>query len=180
MPKKEPAALEPRQERFCQEYVKDLNGTQAAIRAGYSPKTANEQSSQLLARLNISARVKELQAVVAEQAQVDAVQILRELSRLGYTDLRGLYKEDGTIKDPKDWSDEIAHAVAGVEVTELFEGSGADRTWIGYTKKVKFWDKTKALELLGKHKKLFTDKVEHSGKLTLEDLLDESRKEEKS
>lgn len=179
MPKKDPPTLEPRQERFCQEYVKDLNGTQAAIRAGYSEKAAKEQASRLLTKANVLQLIDALQAKVAEKAGVDSEQVLRELSRVGYSDLRDLYNEDGTVKHPKDWPEHLARAIASIEVEELFEGSGADRTWIGYTKKVKLWNKGQALDLLGKHKALFTDKVEVTGKLTLEQLVDGSRKEEK-
>jgi phage terminase small subunit len=163
--------LTPKQERFCQEYMKDLNGTKAAIRAGYSEKTANEQASRLLANVNVAQRVQVLKGEQIERVKVDSDEILRELMRLGYSDIRALYNENGTIKHPTEWPDDVARAVASVEVEELFEGSGENREWIGYTKKVKFWPKDRGLDLLGKHKKLFTEKVEHSGKVTLEEIV---------
>ena len=64
--------LNPKQIRFCQEYVIDLNGTQAAIRAGYSTKTANEQSAQLLAKLSIKAYINELQANISNKLNINA------------------------------------------------------------------------------------------------------------
>lgn len=64
--------LSDKQERFCQEYTKDLNQTQAAIRAGYSPKTANQQASRLLTKVNVQARIAELQKKISEEIEVDA------------------------------------------------------------------------------------------------------------
>src|SRR4051794_8476560 len=78
--------ISPKQDRFCREYVVDLNGTQAAIRAGYSAKTANEQASRLLAKVNIQNRVKELQQKVAERVEVSAAQILAEIDELAMMD----------------------------------------------------------------------------------------------
>lgn len=97
--------------------------------------------------------------------------LLHELRRVGFMDLRKLFDEDGKLKRPADWPAEVAHAISSVEVDELFEGRGNDRKSIGETKKIKLWDKIKSLELLGKNLTLFTEKVEHSGKITLEDLV---------
>lgn len=74
--------LTPKQERFCREYVIDLNGTQAAIRAGYAPNTANEQSSQLLAKLNIQERIKELQEKVANKLEISQEWVARRFKEI--------------------------------------------------------------------------------------------------
>lgn len=163
--------LTPQQLRFCEEYLIDLNGKQAAIRAGYSEDSATQQASRLLTYANVSAKITELTARRSARAAINADQILAELSRIGYTDIRSIFKDDGTIKDVKDWPEDLARAIASVEVLEEYDGSGKDRTWIGFTKKVKFWDKPRALELMGKHKALFPNKFEHSGKVTLEELV---------
>lgn len=107
----------------------------------------------------------------SKRTAIDADTILRELLKLATSDLRKLFDEKGALLPADQWPDDVAAAVASVEVDELFEGYGQEREQIGYTKKVKFWDKTKSLELLGKHLKLFTDKIEHSGQLTLEQLV---------
>lgn len=171
MPKE--ANLTPQQERFCEEYLKDLNATRACERAGYkgNEKTLAATGSRLLRIDKVTVRCQEMMNARSERTKVDSDTILRELLKLATSDLRKLFQENGALKNPDEWPDDVAMAVAGVEVLEEFEGYGEDRTWIGYTKKVKFWDKPKALELLGKHLKLFTDKVEHSGKVTLEDLV---------
>lgn len=73
------AAITPKQQRFCEEYVIDLNGTQAAIRAGYSAKTANEQSSQLLAKLHIQDCIKGLQQRRSNTLSIAAEDVVRGL-----------------------------------------------------------------------------------------------------
>lgn len=163
------------QDLFCIEFTKDLNATQAYKRARNNPKlkyrSAQVEGSKLLSNPIIVGKIQTLMQKRSERIQIDSDEVLRELSRIGYSDLRELYNEDGTIKHPKDWPEELARAVASIEVEEIFEGHGENRTWTGYTKKIKFWPKDRALELMGKHKKLFTEKVEHSGTLTLADIV---------
>lgn len=161
MAKKAPESdLTDQQKVFCEEYVKDLNGTQAALRAKYSSKGAEVRASELLRISKIKQYVQVLMDARSKRTQIDADRILQELARIGFSDIRTIFDDNGQIKEPKDWPDDIARCVASVEVLEEFEGTGKDRTWIGYTKKVKFWSKEKCLELMGKHKKLFTDVVE--------------------
>ena len=156
--------LTPKQERFCQEYIKDLNGRQAAIRAGYSEKTANEQASQLLAKLHIASRVAELKGESAERLKIDADEILRELHRLAMVDVTQAFDDMGGLKPFKEMPEDVRKAIAGLEVSEIFEGSGDQRTAIGLLKKIRMWDKPRALELLGKHLSLFIERHEHTGK----------------
>ena len=73
--------LSAKQDRFCQEYVVDCNATQAAIRAGYSKRTANEQGSQLLAKLSIQNRVAELQKPICDKLELDAAYVIERLQR---------------------------------------------------------------------------------------------------
>lgn len=74
--------LNDKQQRFCEEYVKDLNATQAAIRAGYSEKTAKEQASRLLTNVNIEAEVNRLQRKVSKKVELDAAWVLRRLKKV--------------------------------------------------------------------------------------------------
>jgi phage terminase small subunit len=110
-----------KREAFIREYIKDSNGTQAAIRAGYSRRTANEQAAELLAIPSIREAVDKLKAKATEKAIVDAAYVLKGLKEL--------YELCANSKSDK------------------FDPSSANRS----------------LELLGKHLKLFTEKVEHSG-----------------
>lgn len=155
--------LPPMQERFCLEYVKDLNGTQAATRAGYSAKTANEQASRLLANVNIAARIAELQQTVADKAGVTALGLLTELRRVAYADMRAIFDADGKLLPIKDLPDDVAASLASVEVERRTEGHGEDAE-VYHVHKVKRWDKLRAVEMLMKHLNLLADRTELTGK----------------
>lgn len=163
--------LTPKQRRFVSEYLKDQNGTQAAIRAGYSKKTAQQISSRLL--LNVV--IRQIIEQKLQKHDITADRVLQELSRLAFSDLRSLYNPDGSLKPVHEWSDDAARAVAGVESEEIFEGAGQDRKYVGDLAKVKLWSKPQTLEVLARHFKLLTDKVEHSGSISVEQLLAGSR-----
>ena len=97
--------------------------------------------------------------------------VLRELRALSQSDLRKIFADDGSMLHPKQWPAEVAAAVAGLEIFEEFAGRGDDKQFIGHTKKLKLWDKLKALELIGKTEAMFIDKQERTGSLTMEQLL---------
>jgi phage terminase small subunit len=134
-------------------------------------QVTRSSASELRSLPIVAARIEELQREAAEKATVEIAEVIRELRLLAFADLGGAFKQDGTLENPADMPEAVRRALAGFEVVEEFEGSGRDRLQIGYTKKVKFWEKTKALELLGKYLKMWTDKVELGGKLTLEQLV---------
>lgn len=90
--------------------------------------------------------------------------ILLELKRIGMADIRKVYNKDGSIKEPHEWPSEVASFISSHEVN-------------GDVQKLKFWSKEKALELLGKNLHLFVERVEHSGKLSLEELITAAREE---
>lgn len=171
-PKSE-SGLTDKQEAFAREYIVDLNGTQAAIRASFSAHTASEQSVRMLKDPKISAFIQTLMDARVKRVEVKADEVLHELTRLGYADFRSLYDESGCIKPVQEWGEDIARAVSSIEVHEVFDETGE---LTGYTKKIKFWDKPKALELMGKHKKLFTDRIEHSGEIEISSKLAKARK----
>lgn len=147
--------LTARQWRFITEYLVDLNGTQAAIRAGYSPKTANEQAARLLAKASISDEVAKHCDRRAAKIGLTAERVLGELEKIVFSDTRNLYKPDGSLKKPSEWDDNTAAMVAGVKVTEEFSGKGEERELVGYTKEVRQWDKLSAIEKAMKHLGLF-------------------------
>lgn len=143
--------LSAKQEIFCREYLVDLNATQAAIRAGYSEKTAVKQGSRLLTNADISVRVKELQEERMQQLGLDAYWVLKRL---------------------KDISDRALQAVPVTEWDHLnkeyretgeyqFDGASANR----------------ATELIGKHIGMFTDKLKvdmNAQVVFVDDLTDDS------
>lgn len=161
----------PKQKRFCNEYLKDLNGTQAAIRAGYSKKTANEQSTRLLAKVHIQKYLQAKEKKIEEKIDVTVEKIIREYSRIAFFDPRKLFNDDDNLKQMTELGDEDAAVIGGLDVENLYEGRGKDRENVGTLKKVKLVDKIRALDSLAKIKGLFVEKVEHSGKITIDDLI---------
>jgi len=129
-------------------------GSEAVKRAGYRAKddqSACEMASQLLKVPQVRAAVERLTEQHLQKIGVHSERVLTEVARVALSDLRNLYKEDGSLKLPGEWSDEASAAVSGVEVLEEFAGTGKERELIGYTKKVRTYDKVRALELLSKH-----------------------------
>ena len=151
--------LTTRQELFVLEYLKDLNATQAAIRAGYSQDTAGSIGSENLQKPEISAAIAEAAAKRLQRVQIEADFVLKELYGLSNVDPAAAYDEDGNLKPIHDIPIAVRKAIASIEVEEIFEGRGNDRKLVGHVRKVRFWPKDRALEMLARHKALFNDKV---------------------
>lgn len=97
---------------------------------------------------------------------------------LAESDLTAIMNADGSIKDPTDWPENVRQFVSAIEVDELFEGTGRERKQVGWTKKVKLWDKMKALEQLAKHLRFVVDTKVDDGKPTWEQFILECIKRE--
>ena len=136
---------------FIQEYQRDFCGAKAAVRAGYSSKRAAEMAYQLLQIPTVRRAIDRAMEERLRKIGIRADRVLTEIARVAFSDLRKLYNEYGSLKLPSEWDDDEAAAIAGVEVLEEFSGRGEDRTLIGHTKKIKLFDKIKALELLARH-----------------------------
>ena len=155
-----------KQRRFVAEYLVDLNGTQAAIRAGYSARTAESQASTLLRNPKVRTAVSEGKAKQLAKADVTAQRVLNEIARLSFSDARKLFDESGNLKPLHELTDDEAAAIASVEIVVQPKRGAEDRD-PDTIHKIKVWDKTRSLEMLAKHFGLLTDKVEHSGQITL-------------
>lgn len=164
--------LNAQQELFCREYMKDLNATQAAIRAGYSEKTARQIGSENLSKPYIRERIDHLAGRRLKLVDLTAENILIEMGRLAKADIRDFYDENGNLRPIHEIPEDARRAISGVDVEELFAGRGDDRDHIGRSKKIRLWDKTKALEMLGKYHKLLTDRQEVSVDSSLAARLD--------
>lgn len=147
--------LSPKQLRFCLEYVIDFNGTQAAIRSGYSKKTANEQSSQLLTKLSIQEEITRLKEAQYKRLQMSADEVLAELSLIARADLAQAFEENGNLKPIHAMPDSIRRALSGIDTEELYDGQGSEKEMVGFTKKIKLFDKIRALGYLGEHFGMF-------------------------
>lgn len=152
--------LTPQQLLFVEEYLVDFNGKAAAIRAGYKPKAAAAQASDILTRPNIQAEFQKRFQQKRESIGLTRENVLREIARLSFADIRKLYREDGDLVPIHELDDDTAACVVGVEVFEEFDGEGKARVKIGETKKYKLASKTESLQMAGRHLKLFTDKHE--------------------
>ena len=128
---------------FASEYISNgQNATQAAIVAGYSPKTAGSIGHALLKNLEIKAILGKANAEAARISGLSVERTLMEIARLAYSDPRNLYREDGTLKAIHELDDDTAATIASVEIDEI----GSDGSVIGVTRKIKHWDKNAALE----------------------------------
>lgn len=145
----------PRQRLFIREYLVDLNGTKAAIRAGYSENGASVRAAQLLGDSRIFSEIEKHKDKRSEKTGITAERVLRELERISFFDQRKLYHDGGKMKHPTEWDDDTAAVVSGLKVTEEFAGKGDERECIGFTKEVKLWDKVSGLDKLAKHLGLY-------------------------
>lgn len=156
-------ALTEKQKLFIEEYLIDLNATQAAIRAGYSPSNADKIGSELLGKTRVSDAIKAAMAERSRRTGINADRILIELAKIALLNPANVVNlDEATVRD--DALPEDLAAVASIKVKRFPTKDGE-----GIEREIKFYDKSKALELAGKHLGMFRDKVdltvEHSEKL---------------
>lgn len=163
--------LAPRQAKFVAEYLVDLNATAAAIRAGYSQRSAAERGYELLQNSRVRAAIDEAMRRRQERVEVRADDVLRELLRLATVDVGQAFDEHGALRPLQEIPEDVRRAISGIETIE--EEIAEER--MGFVRRVRFWDKTKALELLGKHLKMFADKVEVSADGSFGEMLKAAR-----
>ncbi len=172
------ARMNSRHEFFAREYVKDLNGTRAAIAAGYARKTAKSAASRLLTNVNVQAILTKLTKKQADKLDLSAEKVLSELSRMGFSnflDYVNITEEGDAFVDLSGLTQEQAAAIQEVTVNEYMEGKGKDARKVKRTR-LKLVDKIRSLDLLGRHLKLFTDRMEVSGLEELPDMVAAARK----
>lgn len=153
--------MTPKQARFVAEYLVDLNGTQAAIRAGYSPKGAEVTASKLLRVGKVAKAVAAGKGKQLQDAGLSAARVLEELRRLAFADMRGFFDANGNMLPIQSLSAEQGSQIASLEV--IIKNAKAGDGVTDEIHKFKVWDKSRALEMLAKHYGLLTEKVEHSG-----------------
>jgi phage terminase small subunit len=151
----------PKHQRFVAEYLKDRSATQAAIRAGYSPKTAKQQGSRLLTHADIRAAIDAGEATHLAKADVTAQRVLDELAKLAFVDPRKFFNPDGTLKNPGDLDDDTAAAIAEFVILKENITSGDGKSDLAL--RVKWVDKLRALELLAKRFGLLKEQIEITG-----------------
>lgn len=167
-------ALTDKQKRFCEEYLIDLNATQAAIRAGYSPKTAEQTASRLLRNVKVQEYISKRQKELSRSTEITQERVIKELALIAFSnnadyahvvEKKMQVEAGGALVDvlDKDGKPVMYRTVEPVLTEELTE---EQKRALAVIKKgrdgleVKSCDKVKALELLGKHLGIFTDKIE--------------------
>lgn len=153
--------LTPRQERFVAEYLCDLNATQAARRAGYSAKTAEQQGPRLLGNVGVAQAIAKAQARRAERTGITQDRVLQELARIAFFDPRKLFTDAGNPIDIHDLDDDVAAVLAGLDIVVERTEEGRD----GFTsvRKYKLTNKLGALEAAMRHLGMFKDSLELKG-----------------
>lgn len=155
-----PDELTARQREFCHEYLVDLNARAAALRVGYAEKSVNTNASQLLRMPKVAELIAELMTERSKRIEVREDRVLLEIARLAFNDPRKAFDTDGNILPIQQWPDEVAAAVSSIKILETKSG---DETLSIQTKEIKFWDKSKNLDLAARHLGMLKDKLELSG-----------------
>ncbi|MDK8076129.1 terminase small subunit [Citrobacter freundii] len=140
-------ALTDKQEMFCREYLIDLNATQAAIRAGYSAKTSNRTASENLSKPDIQSRIAELKAQRNDLVGINATYVLNRLVEIDQMDVLDILTSTGELRAVSEWPKVWRTTLSGLEVMEM----ASEGNSVALLKKIKWPDKVKNLELLGKH-----------------------------
>lgn len=145
-----------KQKRFCEEYLIDLNATQAAIRAGYSPDTAGAIGAENLTKPEIQRAVAQAMAERSRRTGVNAERVVLELAKVAFVNVGNVIDAtDATLKEgaaPEDLA-----AIQSIKVKDMGE--------MGIEREIRMADKLKALELLGRHLGMFNDKMRLDAKL---------------
>ena len=164
------ARLTAKQKRFIEEYLVDLNATQAAIRAGYSPHTAREIGCENLSKPHIRARVEKELAERSKRTGINQDRVIRELARIALVNpVDVINMDEATIKEMASADDTAAILSVKVKKIPTEEGTITER-------EIRIADKIKALELLGKHLGMFTDKFNINAEMAVkivDDINDE-------
>ena len=158
--------LTAKQARFVEEYLIDLNAAQAAIRAGYSRRSATQYAHENLQKPAVAAAIEAAITARSKRTNITADWVLRRLAEEADADLADILDDAGAIRPVKEWPRIWRQGlVSGIDIQEdMIEG-----VKFGQTVKLKLSDRIKRIELIGKHVAVqaFKEKVEHSGAITL-------------
>ena len=162
--------LKGKQKCFVDEYLYDLNATQAAIRAGYVERTANKVGPRLLVNVGIQTAIQAAMAKREKRTEINADYVLKRLAEIDQMDCLDILNDNGLVKPISQWPKIWRQFISGLDISDIFEGTGEERELVGLLKKIKWPDKLKNLELLGKHVSVqaFKEKMELTGDVRVE------------
>jgi len=152
--------LTPKQAMFVEEYLKDLNASAAARRAGYSERRSDQQGLENMRKPEIAAAIQAAMQARQQRTEITQDRVLQEIARLAFFDVRRLVGADGAPIPINELDDDTARAVIGLDVARVGNADIGE----GEVLKFKLADKKGALELLGRHLGMFKDRVEVTGK----------------
>ncbi len=158
--------------RFADKYFETLNGTQSAIYAGYSEKTAVSQACQMLQDPEVAEYLQNLREEEAERNGVSRERLLQEYKKIAFSDVRELYNTDGGLHNVKQIDDETAGAISSIKSKEVYNNEGNK---VGDIIEVKTHDKIRALDAIGKHIGFFA--VDNSQKNPIIELTTEEKRQ---
>lgn len=167
------------QEAYAQEYTKcPENQTQAAINAGFSPNTAAVKASVMMRDERIQKRIAELMEERNKRLRVSADYVLLRLVEIDQMDVIDILNDDMSIKPVSEWPKVWRQYLTGFDLADMFEGRGDEKELVGILKKIKWPDKVKNLELIGKHVDVnaFKERLEVSGTVTIADRMAKARR----
>lgn len=144
--------LTDKQEFFCREYLLDLNATQAAIRAGYSEKSAQAIGTENLSKPLIQQRIQTLKNERSESVKTDSEYVLRRLREIDELDIIDIMLDDMTGFRPlSEWPKSWRISLSGIDIQTIVIADGSEEPMEKLVRKIKWPDKTKNLELIGRH-----------------------------
>jgi len=155
---KYPPMLTPKQSRFVEEYLIDLNGKQAAVRAGYSAKSAEAQASRLLRNTAVQAALGEAMQARSQRTEVTADRVVAELAKLAFADMRDYWPRPGETIDLHRLDEDRTAAVEEISISETVDRAGV----LHRRTRLKLHDKKGALDSLARHLGMFVDRHEVS------------------
>lgn len=170
-------------EAFARAIVAGKSGRAAYRAAGYAKTkaaAADASASRLMKTAKVAARIAALKGAAAKTAEIDSARVLKELTRIGLSDLRRAFGPDGQLLPPGQWDDDFAAAVASIEVVTRQAPGGSDERRerqghggalkrrkagvpIEHVHKIRLWPKNAALETIAKHLGMLVERHEHSG-----------------
>ena len=140
--------LNPRQQAFLNNLMKGMSQKEAYVSAGYSPKTAEQNSTALIRNPKFRANFEAAKERAANKAEATLERVLREECRIAFADIIGLFDENGALVRPQDIPEDLRRAIASIKVIEKWDPESM-RMLNVY--EYRFWDKGRALERIGKH-----------------------------
>jgi len=155
---KKKMTLGEKQKRFCEEYLIDLNARQAAIRAGYSEKTATEIGYENLTKPHIQEYVSSLREEQQKRTGITSDRVLQEIAKSAFANIKNLYDEDGKLKPPHKLDDDVSATILSF------------KNGVSGVEEYKVHSKDKNLEMLGRHLGLFIDKQEITGSMKIQNI----------